>query len=82
VSLKEWGIFLDSFKTRAEADKFIQECNSSLAHMDLDDEYKFSLLFHVKPTFDNVRGGNWLYAVYMLPQRIVHAPGIPWGGDS
>lgn len=65
MSLNAWGKFLESFRTTAEARQFIADCNNALAHMDLSNEVKMSIEFHIKPTYDNTQGRNWYHGVYM-----------------
>jgi hypothetical protein len=65
MSLSGWGKFLESFRTTTEARQFIADCNNALAHMDLSNEVKMSIEFHIKPTYDNTQGRNWYHGVYM-----------------
>jgi hypothetical protein len=67
MSLKSWGIFLDSFKSRKQAMDFIIECNQTLGKMNL--ENKLEYVFEIHPTYDNVRGRNWLYGVYLQREK-------------
>jgi hypothetical protein len=63
MSLKSWGVFLDSFKTKQEAEEFIMDCNMALMKMGLENRMEY--VFKIYPTYDNVRGRNWLYGVYL-----------------
>lgn len=69
MSLKDWGKFLESFRTLAEAKQFIADCNNALAHMDIPNDTKMDIEFHIKPTYDNTKGKNWYYGVYMRLPR-------------
>jgi hypothetical protein len=69
MSLKQWGIFLDSFKNKKDAQRFIAECNQALAHMEISHVDKMSLVFEIHPTFDNARGRQWLYGVWMNEEK-------------
>jgi hypothetical protein len=65
MSLREWGIFLDSFATRHDALEFIAATTKALAKLDMPQEEKETITFQIHPTYDNIRGRDWLYGVYM-----------------
>ena len=63
MSKKEWGTFIESFRTRQEAEWFVDEQMSKLKreHPDLAHLAQFS----VHPTYDNTSGRTWFFGVYV-----------------
>lgn len=65
MSHENWGTFITSRPTRAEALRAVFEFNKLLAKMQLPDEVKLGVIFDIHYTYDNRKGRNWHHAVYL-----------------
>lgn len=65
MSHKKWGQFLTSRPTIFEARRTIIDFNKFLAHMSLPEEVKMGVIFEIHPCYDNVRGRNWHWGIYV-----------------
>ena len=66
-SRREWGVFVDSFPTKREAEEFIQDSIRAMRVMGFE---VGANAFSIHPTYDNTKGRKWYSAVYMREDRV------------